>query len=186
MNTASNSLGTSLPIPSTPPSTIFVHSSNEDVKLWLYYCLRKNYAYINEDEAWALARTVKGEGQSVLDYSEKDWENQVPGWGTTVYIALELSQEDLRRTESSNLAWSLKQYYSSWLNVVGFFKLSEKKICNKQQFSRASGLTKTRDYQGPSSSDEERISTFGKTSPACLSNEQDGSQKRHPFHHDTD
>ena len=93
MSTTPNSLGTSLPVPSVPPTTIFVDSSNTDVKLWVYHCLRKNDDYLNEDEAWALARKVKGEGQVVLYYNKESWEKQVPGWGETIYISLQHSQK---------------------------------------------------------------------------------------------
>ena len=72
---------------------ICVHSSNEDVKLWVYHCLRKNDTYLIDNEAWALARKVKGVGQVVLCYDKEGWEKQVPDWGQTIHIALQQSQK---------------------------------------------------------------------------------------------
>ncbi len=91
--TALNRPGASPPIPSAPPAMIYTHSSNEDVILWVYHCLRRNYAYLTDDEAWALARKVKGVGQVVLCYDKEAWEKQVPDWGQTIYISLQQSQK---------------------------------------------------------------------------------------------
>lgn len=93
MTTTSNGPGASPPIPSAPPAMICIHSSNEDVKLWVYHCLRKNDAYLTNDEAWALARKVKGVGQVVLCYDKEAWEKQVPDWGQTIHISLQQSQK---------------------------------------------------------------------------------------------
>ena len=57
---------------------IYIHSSNEDVKLSVYHCLRKTDAYLTDNEAWALARNVKGVGQVVLYYDKEAWEKQAP------------------------------------------------------------------------------------------------------------
>ena len=93
MTTTLNGPGASPPIPSTSPAMIHILSSNEDVKLWVYHCLRKNDAYLTDDEAWALARKVKGVGQVVLCYDKEAWEKQVPDWGQTIYISLQQSQK---------------------------------------------------------------------------------------------
>lgn len=86
-------LGSSPPIPSTPPARISIQTSNEDVKLWVYHCVRKNQAYLTDNEAWALARNVKGVGHVVLRYDKEAWEKEIPGWGHTIYIALQDTQE---------------------------------------------------------------------------------------------
>ena len=72
---------------------IYIHSSNEDVKLWVYHFLRKNDTYLTNNEAWALAKKVKGVGQAVLFYDKEVWEMQVPDWGQTIYISLQQSQK---------------------------------------------------------------------------------------------
>lgn len=76
-----------------PPATIDIHTSNLDVKLWVYHCLRTNDAYLTDSEAWALARKVKGRGQVVLGYNKEAWEEQVPDWGAIVYDSLQQSQK---------------------------------------------------------------------------------------------
>ncbi len=88
MITTSSGLGTSSPIPSAPSALICIHSSNEDVKLWVYHCLRNKNAYLTDNEAWALTRKVKGVGQVVLCYDKEAWEKQVSDWGQTIYISL--------------------------------------------------------------------------------------------------
>ena len=117
MTTTSNSLGTSLPVPSAPPSKIFADSSNEDVKLWVYYCLRENDDYLNENEAWALARKVKGRGQVVLYYNKESWESQVPGWGETIYISLQQSQKYVVSGNKTLLSTYLNYYYLDGHNL---------------------------------------------------------------------
>ena len=76
---------------------IHILSPNEDVKLWVYHCLRKNDAYLTDDEAWALARKVKGVGQVVLCYDKEAWEKQVPDWGQTIYISLQQSLQQSQK-----------------------------------------------------------------------------------------
>ena len=93
MTTTSNGLGASPPIPSTPPEMIDIRSSNDDVKLWVYHCLRKNDSHLTDDAAWALASNVNGVGQVVLCYDQEAWEEEVPDWGLIIYISLQQSQK---------------------------------------------------------------------------------------------
>ena len=92
MTTPPNSPEALPPIPSVPPEFICVHTSNEDVKLWVYHCLRKMDSSLSDSEAWALARKVKGDGRAVLCYGKESWEKQLSEWGEVVYISLQQSQ----------------------------------------------------------------------------------------------
>ena len=89
MTSTSNVVGSPPPVPSPPPSTICPHTTNEDVKLWVYRRLRKVDAYITEDEAWALARSVIGDGQAILSYNIEEWEKELPRHGHAIYFALQ-------------------------------------------------------------------------------------------------
>ena len=46
---------------------------------------------MTEDKAWALARSVIGDGEAVLSYNEEDWRKQLPRHGCAVYVALQQS-----------------------------------------------------------------------------------------------
>ena len=89
MLTISNCLGAPSPLPSAPPpTTIFPNSSNKDVKLWVYHVLKENDAFLRNDNAWTMAKKVKGTGKIALRYSREDWEKEVPGWGHTIHLYL--------------------------------------------------------------------------------------------------
>ena len=81
-------LGEFPPSPDVPPRTIFASSSAEDVKLWVYHFIIRNQPYMSHEEAWLLAREVKGVGEYALQYDKAQWENEVPGWGALIYLAL--------------------------------------------------------------------------------------------------
>ena len=92
MTTLSNSPGALPPIPSAPPKIICVHTSNVDVRLWVYHRLRKMDSSLSDSEAWVLARRVKGDGRAVLCYGKDSWEKQLSEWGEVIYISLQQSQ----------------------------------------------------------------------------------------------
>ena len=81
MTTTLNGLGVSPPNHFASPATICIHSSNGDVKLWVYHCLLTLDPDLTDAEVWALARIVRGDGEDVLSYDMEDWEKQVPTWG---------------------------------------------------------------------------------------------------------
>lgn len=60
-------------------------TSNEDVKLWVYHRLRRLDAYITEEEAWALARRVIGDGEVILSYGAAEWEKELPRHGQALF-----------------------------------------------------------------------------------------------------
>lgn len=80
------------PTLSTPPMTIFSHSSNTDVRIWIYHCIKKHHTFLLNDEAWALAKRGIGKGDTALRYTKEDWDHQVPGWGVIIDIELRLSR----------------------------------------------------------------------------------------------
>ena len=129
MPTTSDSLGSSLPFPSVPPKTIFPSSSSKDVKLWVYHVLKENDEFLNNNNAWALARGVKGTGKNALRYSREDWEKEVPGWGHTIY--LELNQPDkyvvnINEVKLSSYLYCLFSFIDRYIlrNSLGYSSLT--------------------------------------------------------------
>ncbi|MCJ1340119.1 hypothetical protein MMC09_005413 [Bachmanniomyces sp. S44760] len=93
MTTPSFELQAQLDASSAPPITISVNSSAVDVKSWVYQTIRRHQPSLEEAEAWALVKNVKGTGDIVLFYTKEDWEKDIPGWGATLYISVQNSQK---------------------------------------------------------------------------------------------
>ena len=100
-------LGVNLPVPSAPPRTIFQNSTAEDVKLWVYNFIRQNQPYLSSQDAWAIAREVKGSGGLVLQYTKDDWDKEVPNWGRLIFIQLHQTPKYVVSTNKMTLILGL-------------------------------------------------------------------------------
>ena len=154
--TTSPGLGIAPPSPSVPPETIFQSSTPEDVKLWVYHFIRQNQPNINSDDAWAIAREVKGRGALILQYSKEDWDKEVPNWGHLIYIQLHQTPKYVvsttksyqilflilyifyRSIQSSGFSWLYKHYSSSWLEAVQSIPSSRNPISQSRKPSASS------------------------------------------------
>ena len=162
MTTPSFELQAQLDASSAPPITISVNSSAVDVKSWVYQTIRRHQPSLEEAEAWALVKNVKGTGDIVLFYTKEDWEKDIPGWGATLYISVQNSQKyvvsenqaiiksvtnSFRWIQSSDLLWSFRHYYSLCLEAAGSFSLLKRKTYEQQKSWGSSLLSRRLDSE---------------------------------------
>lgn len=151
--TISPGLGNVPPTPNVPPKTIFASSTAEDVKLWVYYFIIQQQPYLDHQDAWSLAKKVKGNGKFALIYNKEDWEKEVPGWGTLIYYALHETPKYVvskirnfqililiirRSIQSSTFSWLYKPVFSSWQEVLEPLRLLRKPISKPLKLSASS------------------------------------------------
>ena len=88
---------------SFPPKAISKHSTNTDVRLYVYKLIRGNDADFDAHIVWEKARIFFGNGRAVLRFEEKDWVEQLGIHGHIVYREIEAHNYVNVTNESNNL-----------------------------------------------------------------------------------